>query len=296
LKRSVIYDITPPKIEIVSPANGSWLNIPTVDITIRLPDSVSAKIEGTTNEPGTGGNITFRKLLSDGENRISIAAWDKAGNMNGTTLVLNLDTANFLDVTEPGGDIIINKTQISVGGKTEPGATVTVNGMPVENRNGDFSLSLTLTEGMNKITAVSIDRAGNRAEKIFRITVDTIPPQITILSPLESVSNVAKITIIMKSEKDANVTANGFRVTGSGDAYDLDVILIRGDNRFVISARDMAGNTNTTEMVISYVPPKPPLPTPTTENNLFLPAAVIIIVVSILLAAYIMVHRKKGRR
>ena len=296
LRRNIIYDITPPEIEFVSPLNNSWTGIGTVDITIRLPDAVNAKVDGTSKEPGTGGVITFRKSLNDGENRISITAWDAAGNANSTTLAINLDTSNFLELTEPSGDILTNRTMLTVKGRTEKGATVLISGEPADNIDGNFTFSLGLKEGMNKITAVSTDRAGNRAEKTSAVTLDTISPELTVISPTDLVSNEARITIKLRSETGAIVTVNGVRANVTGDIYTCDIVLVKGENNFILSAKDLAGNTNATGLIISYVPPKPTAPDPTVENGFLLPAVILAIIILIILGSFFILRKRKTRQ
>jgi hypothetical protein len=296
LRRNIFYDITPPEIEFVSPLNNSWTGIGTVDVTIRLPDAVNAKVDGTSKAPGTGGVITFRKSLNEGENRISILAWDAAGNANSTTLAINLDTSNFLELTEPSGDILTNRTMLTVKGRTEKGATVLISGEPGDNIDGNFTFSIGLKEGMNKITAVSTDRAGNRAERTSAVTLDTISPELTVISPTELISKEARITIKLRSETGANVTVNGVRANVTGDTYTCDVVLVKGENNFVLSANDLAGNANSTSLIISYVPPKPPAPDPTVENGFLLPAVIIAAIITILLLSFFILRRRNMKQ
>lgn len=146
VKRSIIYDITPPAIEIVSPQNGSWSRYEFAEIQIWSPEATSLKIKGLTVDPDNTGFAKFEITLKEGENRISISAWDDAGNENATILVLYLDTNIFLEVMDPLGDILINYTEVTIRGKTEAGALVTVNGTPAENKGGNFELLLRLQE------------------------------------------------------------------------------------------------------------------------------------------------------
>jgi hypothetical protein len=296
VKRSIIYDITPPAIEIVSPQNGSWSRYKSAEIQIRSPEATSLKIKGLTVDPDNTGFAKFEITLKEGENRISISAWDDAGNENATILVLYLDTNIFLEVTDPLGDILINYTEVTIRGKTEAGASVTVNGTPAENKGGNFELLLRLQEGKNKITVISIDKAGNDILRTFIIEVDTIPPMIEILSPTELTVKTQSIRIRIRTEACANVTINGYGAAVEGsDIFFFGVSLVEGDNSFKISATDNAGNTAVKDLSVAYVPPKPPI---TTDGGGELTLALLglVVLVGLVVAGSIYYMRKrKGR-
>ena len=75
---------------------------------------------------------------------------------------------------------------ISVSGTiNDPAATVTVNTKPATvTSDGHWSVTITLKEGANTITAMATDRAGNEgAPHAITVTLDTVGPVIHIDSP-----------------------------------------------------------------------------------------------------------------
>jgi hypothetical protein len=293
--RKIRYDNTPPPIEIISPINGSWINSNNIDIRLRALGAVNVKIDKKSTPPDDTGFVEYRKSLSEGRNLIIISALDQAGNENTTTLVIFLDSSNSLDVLEPTEDILINESEVVITGITESEAYVSINGLPVINRDGNFTFTLMLDEGMNRVNVTSIDRAGNRAETIFKVTVDSIKPVIDLISPIDKVSSVANIELKLKIEEGANVTMNGAFIQGSGDIYVFETTLQKGDNTFTISAKDPAGNINTTEIVITYKPPKKPEPDPTKFQGILLPIALASIFIVIVTITVLILRRKKMR-
>ncbi len=84
-----------------------------------------------------------------------------------------------------GGPAVLAGTRtITVTGTVDdPQAVVTVNGTAATVSGGNFSASVTLTEGNNTITATATDPAGNSASASVTVSLDTVPPVITISFP-----------------------------------------------------------------------------------------------------------------
>jgi hypothetical protein len=84
--------------------------------------------------------------------------------------------APSLEIVEPLEGFRTQDKTVVVVGITEPGAYVTVNGVPVTvDAFGKFSTSVTVNEGKNTITIKSSDAAGNSApDKTIQVAVN--PP------------------------------------------------------------------------------------------------------------------------
>ncbi|MEM2870135.1 MAG: hypothetical protein QW379_06925 [Thermoplasmata archaeon] len=290
----VEWDATPPAIEIDSPQNGSLTNNKNLEIKGKVVGASVATLNGVPLDLRRDGAFEHPVELMEGENIFLIDARDAAGNENSTTLIVYLDTGNFIEILEPKEGALLNTSNVVVRGRTETGAAVSVNGIDAAVDDGSFSLMVDLNEGANKITAVSLDRAGNRAEATIRVTLDTTPPPIIILAPVERVLKIANVELRVQSEPGATVSINGEPVSGTGGIFALSVVLERGENRFVIEARDAAWNLNRTELVLSYLPPKPPPPTPSEKTDWLLPV-VILVLIAAAGAGYIILRLRKRR-
>ena len=288
----VEYDISPPSIDITSPSNGSRTNLNTVEIKGKITGASNATINGQNLQTDPEGAFSRTIQLVEGWNDIALEAKDIAGNRNAASVWVFLDTKILLNIMSPTDGILINTSIITIQGVTDSDAVITIGNLSVQNLAGNFSQAVQLAEGLNKVTVSSADLAGNRAEKTVRITVDTIPPGITILSPLESIVKVQNLELRFRSESGAFVTVNGVQVNGSGDMFIFTGLLKKGDNRYTITARDTAGNLNTTEKTMTYVPPKKPDPPVTTENGLLWPIMAVVVVVVLAIIGYLYLRKK----
>ncbi len=119
------------------------------------------------------GQFIFEEIgLESGENEIYATAKDAAGNASQPSSIYKVvidQKPPKLEVSEPENNAIIKEekdkqTFVSVAGKVEEGATVTVNDyQAIVREGGNFEYRLLLTEeGENIIKIVAKDAAGNK--------------------------------------------------------------------------------------------------------------------------------------
>jgi hypothetical protein len=97
---------------------------------------------------------------------------DNAGDTSSTVVQSGLP----LKVTEPADGATINGATVTVKGQTVPGATVTVNEQAdVADENGNFSITISLGQGVNAIDVIAIDDSGNEGEILLMVNVVTGP-------------------------------------------------------------------------------------------------------------------------
>jgi len=113
------------------------------------------------------------------------------------------------------------------------------------------------TEGANQIiSGTAFDLAGNSATASVSVSIDTISPVIT-LNNTPAETNDPSLTL-SGSVSDANsitsFTINNNPLTLSTNSFTTNVTLIEGSNAFTFAATDIAGNTGTADLVISFVP------------------------------------------
>lgn len=77
------------------------------------------------------------------------------------------------------------RTVTVTGTVDDPSASVTINGAAATLAGGNFSASVTVSEGANTITASATDPAGNSASATVRVSLDTVPPVIVINFPTD---------------------------------------------------------------------------------------------------------------
>lgn len=182
----------------------------------------------------------------------------------------NLFIKPTLTITEPSDGIITQVDSVVVSGSVFPPArstVITVNGQEVAVQpRGLFSTIVHLKEGSNTITIKALDKPGSTDEVVRHVTLDTTPPEVTILSPADSSNtNQQSITIDgVLSEVVSVFTINGDSVeVGLNGNFSVNVAIIEGENTFTFQAVDMMGNSTTEVLTITRVSDPPVL----TVNN-----------------------------
>ena len=184
-----------------------------------------------------------------------------------TTTPPTIPDSNFLIVTEPADESIINTDKIEVAGTTVPGAVVSVNGnLASVNDEGKFTAMVVLEEGPNLIEVIASDLEGNQESRILAVIyVPSVeaPPQVpetgfflTVTEPVdESIINADKVEVIGITTPGAVVSINGelAEVDGEGN-FTMMVVLEEGPNIIEVIASDLEGNEESCTLAIVYVP------------------------------------------
>ena len=135
------------------------------NITIYINDETQTVV--ADNE----GRFNLRTNLIKGENTISAIAKDSAGNEsqkgNKEVIVFDDESPN-LEITSPENNKQFygsKERQIVIDGKTEPGASLSINDRFVfVEEDGTFSYATSLSEGDNNFNIKAQDKAGNTTE------------------------------------------------------------------------------------------------------------------------------------
>jgi len=156
--------------------------------------------------------------------------------------------------------------RLRVSGSTEAGATViiTFNGAGKElvaSADGTFSTTFELVDGVNTLSAVAHDAAGNESARSPEvvITKDTEPPELEIITPEDgerfSGSAAAQIAIEGQTEKGVSARINDrVAIVNREGKFKHPVTLTEGENEYRISATDEAGNETEITLTIIFSP------------------------------------------
>src|SRR5215470_4165810 len=276
---TINLDKTPPKVTIASPPNGSTISLSSISITLSgtQNDSLSGVSTVTCNGSAaaiTGSNFTCSVLLTQGPNSIAVQATDVAGNTSSSPLALTYTPAPKLTITSPTNLSITNLTPVTVNGTvSDPAAAVSINGIPVAQGSGSFSIPVPLVEGVNILTAVATNAGGVASTATVQVTLDTTPPHITIDSPSDgAVTTDATVTVTglandvvagTVNAQDVQVTVNGIAAQVANRTYAATAVTLSlGQNTIQAVARDRAGNGTTTNITVNRVLPTQPPPPP----------------------------------
>jgi prenyltransferase beta subunit len=290
---SITVDMMPPELTVTSPIQDAYYN-ETIDIAVTAIDAV-AGVDSVvyqldsgvwtalplTDEHNNTYSTTWSPAIADeGEHTVIFRASDKAGNMAMS------DAINFtVDMTPPDIQAIspLSGSYLNAAFEVSASSTDSLSGVSaVEYRvdgGGWGSLVLTdpdndiysytwiptiVDEGVRVIDYRATDNAGNESDIVSStVTVDLTPPDPpVIVSPPDGYISVRKtVNIVGTSEplSAVDMTYGGliYSVESSqtGDFVFDGVELERGDNFFVFTATDMAGNrSDETHHTITYTP------------------------------------------
>ena len=238
--------------------NGYYRTRPTVSITATSPSgypvSIYYRINSTTDTLYGGpvqipdGTVTFTYYGKDSQNNQEQAK----------QLTFKVDaTAPVVTILSPLEGTVTSTGALSITGRTEAGASVTINGTSVAvQANGDFGGSVALSEGANAIQVVATDLAGNVGQIRVNVTLDTKPPVLSITSPtIYSTVMTQQVAVTGKTDPGSIVTVGGSKVNVAADGSFSILYMFpkEGLNVIDITSTDAAGNVAKTGLPVTYV-------------------------------------------
>jgi len=196
--------------------------------------------------------------LTAGPNTITAVAIDRLGNQRSKSITVYLDLPQAQK--ESRFNIVVSGTV------NESSATVSVNGIPAGIASGQFTVSVPLVSGYNKLTATAVDLAGNKASASIGVFVPPpaqLPPMPTVgtMGPtIPTVTTQSQLTLGGTKTPGTSIWMNGKQVyaADSGTTWTATISLTEGDNDLVIVARDATGASSaqaTLTVVLDTLPP-----------------------------------------
>lgn len=266
--RLVVEDTAAPTLTITSPENNLVTAAGTVTVSGTAFDTsgiASVTVNGTAVAVAANGSFSATVNLSGGSNTITVTATDEAGNVTtDTRTVARATHGPSLTIVSPVAGFITNENSVlvtgSVSDSVSPVASVTVNGVAALLSGGEFSATASLAEGANTITVVATNSVGLTTTKTVSVTMDTVPPVITLTAPMagQMVGNAAfTVTGAVSDEHLSGVAVNGTEATVTGDTFSVEITLAEGANAITATASDTAGNTAsaTGSVLLDTLPP-----------------------------------------
>jgi hypothetical protein len=248
-ERTVVVwaDTIDPVVTIDSVSDGEWVNTTRVLIAGTVSEPVTSVSIGLFVVPVAGGVFSATLPLLDGVHTITVRAVDLAGNVGTATVDVLVDTVaptvGFLGLPE---ELIVSNSRLNVRGSVSEPSTLFVNGAQVELTGNSFDTRVDLEEGVNLLTVLAVDLAGNQRLIERVVTMDTQAPEITVLEPLEGATvNEALVVVRGKTEPNATVIVAGHFVPAdeNGDFMAHVLLPAGGSNIIVLDIRDQAGNS-----------------------------------------------------
>lgn len=260
LSDTIVLDTTAPSLSVNWPLQDTFTKDANLTVTGQTDSSATLKVNNQVVSANADGTFSKQVTLSSGENTLTVTSQDSAGNVTTETRKVTLDTtAPTISITSPAEGAVTNQKTFTVTGTTEAGATVKVAQTNADvSSSGDFSASVVLSEGANTLSVEATDKAGNKTTATRSVTLDTLPPPLTVTSPSEGlVTGSSTITASGTTEAGANLTINGQTTTVASDgtfnqAYTWVNLAL--EQSVTVSSKDSAGNeTNITRSFIYNV-------------------------------------------
>ncbi len=240
----LVSDITAPALFVSSPVDRFATNRSIITVAGVTESDVALTLNDRPMRL-TGGVFAEPYALSEGSNTLRITATDRAGNNNTITRTVIFDTvAPQIALTSPTANLVTRFRDLTVGGSVEPAIlTVYVNGAPVPTANGAFAKVVRLDEGRNVVVVQAWDPAGNPATSSAAVTLDTVPPEVSISSPSDgALVNLASIRVAGFFANATQLVLNGVALSALSGEFDENVALAEGENRITAVVVDAAGN------------------------------------------------------
>ncbi|MEO0797487.1 MAG: Ig-like domain-containing protein [Verrucomicrobiota bacterium] len=210
------------------------------------------------------GSFSFNQPLPDeGLNELAVRLRDQTGNVVVETLSINRVTqAPVLTVNHPFFDpMYTNINLITVDGKVGDSThSFEINGVDYLSAlsAGNFSIDVSLSEGVNLLEFVVADVLGNTQTVTSKVILDTSPPAID--SPTASMAtttytNSNTFSYSGKLSEAAQVFVNGVEAKLSDDgtnSFSEALPLIEGNNTITVDVIDNAGNAYSETFTIYY--------------------------------------------
>ncbi len=180
--------------------------------------------------------------------RLSTQTADGLYGLPGAPLAWREDrTAPPLAVTRPAGTML-SAGPLEVTGRTEPGVSVTVNGVMAQmTSDGGFSASLDLTAGVTVLLVEAVDGAGNRSQWLRAVHAPGETPRY-IADGNRLITTVAQMPVTMPVA-GGRVLAGGQTVTANSSVI-LVPLALEGENRLTFSVPTALGMRECQTMVV----------------------------------------------
>ena len=256
----------PPIMVLASPEENSLWGVDRVYVLGRVAGGTLPLAVTVDGLPAavTGRQFSSALALPEGSTVLHVRAVDALGRVAETRRQVRVDqTPPFLEVTRPElPETAVSESPYLVEGLAGDAylGGVTVNGSPVLVLAGRFSASVPLVAGANTVVVEAVDLAGNRASATRTLTVDGVPPRLTVLEPAEGSEALTPVVrVTMRVESSAPLAevriGTGLATEAGSGQYTAQVPLALGENVIPLLARDTLGLSVSASVRVRYRDP-----------------------------------------
>jgi len=171
---TIAVDSVAPVIALTSPTDGEAMNSASFVVQGTVDVGSTIQVNGQNTTVDSTGAFAAPVTIQGTSATIVVDATDTAGNSSHKTVSVTVDkTAPTLTVSQPLNFQKIQRLPVIVQGKTEAGASVTVQGVAATVlADGSFELSMAgVADGPLTISVVARDAAGNATTRTIAVTI-----------------------------------------------------------------------------------------------------------------------------
>ncbi|MCU1400123.1 MAG: hypothetical protein JWN62_3232 [Acidimicrobiales bacterium] len=247
---------------------------PTIDGTtdVGVGRTVTIAIAGQTLtalvQAGGSWNVTPSTVI-DGAHTVAASATDLAGNVGTTTQLLTIDTVAPTATITGGATVLTNDSTPSISGTATADvavgstATVTVAGQTLTTTVHSGGLwtvtATTIADGNHTVTVSVTDAAGNPGSSTQSLTIDTVPPTVTIDGGAAMLTSNTSPTITGRTDAPTGATVTvrvagqvlTALVQGRGTWNTTPGVLADGGYDVSATVSDQAGNNAATTQLLT---------------------------------------------
>lgn len=261
-----------PALTVSTLADTAVTNNPTLNVSGTVTANNGVKgltLDGNEVPVGVDGSFSTVITLLQGVNVVAASATDYAGKMGSDTRSVTLDlAAPTLTVAAPADNSFVTMTPLSITGKVGAatiGSVSTAVGsgspQPATVTGSLYTALVNLAEGLNTISIVASDLAGNQTAVKRTVTLNTVKPAVAITSPGQDITTdqatyllEGSVTGPMPVSVAVTVENTTFSPEVGADGTFRQQLTFAGEGSYavVVLATDAAGNSTTAQRNVIY--------------------------------------------
>ncbi|HEX3624285.1 MAG TPA: polymorphic toxin-type HINT domain-containing protein [Verrucomicrobiae bacterium] len=189
-----------PVVQSFSLTNGETLSRPltvtgSATAVLGMQD-IELYVDGIGVATNAGGSFSYYfdvRSLPNGPHQAELLARDTTGKASSlqSSVIVSLTPPPAPVITSPPANLLTNMDFVTVTGTAEPNINIQItdNGQVLALTNsgatGNFTVTnAELTEGVNSLVAIASDNIGIRPSAAVQVTVETIPPAVSVMNPI----------------------------------------------------------------------------------------------------------------